>query len=132
MTDSKLIRLEKALLLLWFVINLSIGALTVHQYGISLISLREMALKLNGFAPQRSTIVVTRSAGLFARYARPDLVVDKIINSTLDLNSGYDYVVQVARWQAWDLYPESKNVVLIERDGAVLATAKAVQNASVK
>ena len=96
------------------------------------ISLREMALKLNGFAPQRSTIVVTRSAGLFARYARPDLVVDKIINSTLDLNSGYDYVVQVARWQAWDLYPDVKDVVSIERDGAVLATAKAVQNASVK
>ena len=96
------------------------------------ISLREMALKLNGFAPQRSTIVVTRSAGLFARYARPDLVVDKIINSTLDLNSGYDYVVQVARWQAWDMYPDVKNVVSIERDGAVLATAKAVQNASVK
>ena len=100
--------------------------------GISLISLREMVLKLNGFAPQRSTIVVTRSAGLFARYARPDLVVDKIINSTLDLNSGYDYVVQVARWQAWDMYPDVKDVVSIERDGAVLATVKDVQNASVK
>ena len=36
MTDSKMIRLEKALLLLWFVINLNIGALTVHQYGISI------------------------------------------------------------------------------------------------
>ena len=96
------------------------------------ISLREAALELNELAPHGATIIVTRSAGLFARYARPDLVVDKIINSILDLNDGYDYVVQVARWQAWDMYPESKNVVLIERDGAVLATAKAVKNVSVK
>ena len=96
------------------------------------ISLREAALELNELAPAEATIVVTRSAGLFARYARPDLLVDKPINSTLDLNGGYDYVVQVARWQAWDLYPDSKDVVLIKRAGAVLATAKAVRNASLK
>ena len=29
-------RLEKALLLLWFVLNLGIGALTVHEYGMSI------------------------------------------------------------------------------------------------
>jgi hypothetical protein len=96
------------------------------------ISLREAALKLNKLAPPGSTIIVTRSAGLFSRYARPDLVVDKIINSTLDLNNGYDYLVQVARWQAWDLHPEAKNVVLIQRDGVVLATAKAMKNFSLK
>ena len=33
--DPKLIRLEKILLLLWFVVNLGIGALTVHEYGMS-------------------------------------------------------------------------------------------------
>jgi len=96
------------------------------------ISLRAAALELNELAPHGSTVIVTRSAGLFARYARPDMVVDKIINSTVDLNQGYDYLVQVARWQAWDMYPEVKNVVSIERDGAVLATAKAVKNASAK
>ena len=96
------------------------------------ISLRAAALELNELAPYGSTVIVTRSAGLFARYARPDMVVDKIINSTVDLNQGYDYLVQVARWQAWDMYPEVKNVVSIERDGAVLATAKAVKNASAK
>ncbi|HLO14931.1 MAG TPA: hypothetical protein VK206_08880, partial [Anaerolineales bacterium] len=36
MTDSKIIRLEKALLLVWFILNLGIGALTVHEYGMSL------------------------------------------------------------------------------------------------
>ena len=36
MTDSKMIRLEKSLLLLWFVISLGIGALTVHEYGMSI------------------------------------------------------------------------------------------------
>ena len=36
MTDSKTIRIEKVLLLIWFILNLSIGALTVHQYGISI------------------------------------------------------------------------------------------------
>ena len=36
MTDSKTIRIEKVLLLLWFILNLIIGALTVHQYGMSI------------------------------------------------------------------------------------------------
>src|SRR5215210_3632186 len=35
-TNSKTIRLEKVLLLLWFVLNLGIGALTVHEYGMSI------------------------------------------------------------------------------------------------
>ena len=96
------------------------------------ISLREAALDLNKFAPQGATVIVTRSAGLFARYARRDLIVDKIINSTVDLNGGVDYVVQVSRWQPWDIYPDVKNVISIERDGAVLATAKAVKNANDK
>src|SRR5215212_10207001 len=33
--DTKVIRLEKVLLLLWFVINIAIGVLTVHEYGMS-------------------------------------------------------------------------------------------------
>jgi hypothetical protein len=96
------------------------------------ISLREAALELNGFAPSGATIIVTRSAGLFARYARPDLAIDKIVNSTLDLSAGYDYVVQVARWKAWDMYPDVENVVSIERAGVVLATAKDVKMARPK
>src|SRR5829696_7809500 len=36
MTHSKLVQFEKILLLLWFVINLAIGAATVHEYGMSL------------------------------------------------------------------------------------------------
>src|SRR5215207_4121263 len=36
MTDSKTIRLEKVLLTLWFIINLGIGVLTVHEYGMSI------------------------------------------------------------------------------------------------
>jgi len=96
------------------------------------ISLREAALEMNELAPRGATIIVTRSAGLFARYARPDLVIDKVINSTLDLNNGYDYLVQVARWQAWDLHPEVKDVILIQRDGTLLATAKDMKNSSVK
>ena len=35
MTNSKTTRLEKGLLLLWFLANLIIGALTVHEYGVS-------------------------------------------------------------------------------------------------
>jgi len=108
------------------------GARNRYELDYWRISLREAALELNELAPPGATIIVTRSAGLFARYARPDLVVDKIINSILDLNSGYDYVVQLARGKAWDRYPDLKNVVIIERDGAVLVTAKAVKNAGVK
>src|SRR5215208_6619792 len=36
MTNTKAIRLENTLLLLWFAINLGIGALTVHEYGMSI------------------------------------------------------------------------------------------------
>jgi len=108
------------------------GATNRYELDYWRISLREVALELNELAPHGAKIVVTRSAGLFARYARPDLVVDQIINTTDASNAGFDYVVQLARWQAWDLYPDSQNVVLIERGGAVLATAKALKNVSVK
>ena len=36
MTDSKTIRLEKVLLILWLIVNLGIGAVTVHEYGMSI------------------------------------------------------------------------------------------------
>jgi hypothetical protein len=93
------------------------------------ISMREMALELNEIAPPGSLIVVTRSAGLFARYARPDLVVDKPINSILDLDKGYDYLIQVTRGGG-ELYPEVEDLIVIERDGVVLATAKDVRIAT--
>jgi 4-amino-4-deoxy-L-arabinose transferase-like glycosyltransferase len=96
------------------------------------ISLREAAIELNEIASPGEIIIVTHSAGVFVRYVRPDLVVDKIIDSTLDLSKGYDYIVQVARWQRWDMYSEVKNIVSIERAGAVLATVKDVKLVSRK
>jgi hypothetical protein len=110
----------------------SAGVQNRYELDYWRISLREAAIELNKLAPQGATIIVTRSAGLFARYARPDLIVDKIINNTVDLGKGYDYVVQVSRWQAWEIYPTVKDAILIQRDGVVLATAKAVKNASLK
>jgi 4-amino-4-deoxy-L-arabinose transferase-like glycosyltransferase len=92
------------------------------------ISLREAALELNELAPHGSRILVTRSAGLFEEYGRPDLVLDKVIGNALGPSNEYDYAVQVTRWDRWDLYPTLKNVVIIERAGAVLATVKAVKN----
>jgi hypothetical protein len=108
------------------------GALNRYELDYWRISLREMALELNKVAQPEAIIVVTRSAGLFARYARPDLIVDKPINSILDLDHGYDYIVQVTRGEIGPMYPEISNLIVIERDGAVLATAKAVTNASMK
>jgi hypothetical protein len=108
------------------------GARDRYELDYWRISLREMALEMNKIAPPGAKIIVTRSAGLFARYARADLVVDKIINSILDLNEGYDYVVQVSHWRPSDLYPHVKNVFFIEREGVILATAKDVKNVSVK
>jgi hypothetical protein len=92
------------------------------------ISLREVAFKLNELAPQGAIIVVARSAGLFVEYSRPDLIVDKAIDSTLDLSEGYDYLVQVSRWKRWGLFPDVSDTIRIEREGAVLATAKDVRN----
>ena len=108
------------------------GAHNRYELDYWRISLREAAIELNELAPHEATIIVTRSAGLFARYARPDLVIDKVINSILGLDSGYDYVVQLARGKSWDRYPELQDVVIIERDGAVLATVKSPKNAGVK
>ena len=92
------------------------------------ITLRELALGLNEIAPPGSTVVVTKSAGLFSQYSRPDLVIDKNINSILNLKDQYDYAVQLAFGRKWDIYPNGKNIIVIERDGAVLATAKDMQN----
>jgi hypothetical protein len=58
--------------------------------------------------------------------------VDKTVNSTLDLSTGYDYIVQVTRWERFDMFPEVENLIVIERDGAVLVTAKDVREASRK
>jgi len=104
------------------------GALKRYELDYWRISLREMALELNKVAQPGSIIVVTRSAGLFARYARPDLIVDKPINSILDLDHGYDYIIQVTRGEIGPMYPDINNLVVIERDGAVLATAKDVRD----
>jgi hypothetical protein len=54
------------------------------------------------------------------------------VNSTLDLSTGYDYIVQVTRWERFDMFPEVENLIVIERDGAVLVTAKDVREASRK
>jgi hypothetical protein len=107
------------------------GALKRYEMDYWRISLREMALEMNEVARPGAVVVVTRSAGLFARYARPDLIVDKPINSILDLeSSGYDYIIHVTRGKGGDLYPEVEELITIERDGAVLATAKDVKEVS--
>lgn len=92
------------------------------------ISLREAALEVNELAPHGSSILVTRSAGLFEEYARPDLAIDKVIGNALGPGNEYEYAVQVTRWDKWDLYPTFEDVVVIERAGAVLATVKAIRN----
>ena len=110
----------------------SAGAADRYELDYWRISLREMALELNKVAAPESLIVVTRSAGLLARYTRPDLIVDKPINSILDLDHGYDYIVHVALGEGGDLYPDVKSLITIERDGAVLVTAKYVRGVSGK
>ena len=110
----------------------SAGAMHRYELDYWRISLREMALELNEVAAPGSLIVVTRSAGLLARYTRPDLVIDKPINSILDLDHGYDYIVQVTRGRGGDLYPEVGSAIVIERDGVVLVTAKYVRAVSGK
>lgn len=96
------------------------------------ISLREVALEMNDLAPYGAKIVVDRSSGLFDVYARPDFFVDKVINSTYDLDTGYDYIVQLTRWQPWELFPELESIAVVERDGAVLATVKTLKNGGTK
>ncbi len=110
----------------------SAGAAYRYELDYWRISLRQMALELNRVAAPESLIVVTRSAGLLARYTRPDLVIDKPINSILDLDHGYDYIVHVTRGQSGDLYPDVESLIAIERDGVVLVTAKYVRGVSTK
>lgn len=95
-------------------------------------SMQEMAVELNARAPQGAKIVISGSSALFRRYAREDLIVDTLAHNTFDLNGGYDYAVQISRWQNWDVYPNAMEEVVIQRAGAVLATVKAVRGASLK
>ena len=107
------------------------GAVDRYELDYWRISLREMALEMNEVARPGAIIIVTRSAGLFARYARPDLIVDKPVNSILDLDQGYDYIIQVTRGKG-ELYREVQDLIVIERAGVVLATAKDVKDVSKK
>jgi hypothetical protein len=107
------------------------GVVDRYELDYWRISLREAALEMNEVARPGAIIVVTRSAGLFARYARPDLVVDKPVNSILDLTQGYDYIIQVTRGKG-EAYREVPDLIVIERAGVVLATAKDVKDASRK
>lgn len=107
------------------------GAQDRYELDYWRISLREMALEMNEVARPGAIVVVTRSAGLFARYARPDLIVDKPVNSILDLDQGYDYIIQVTRGKE-EVYREIADLIVIERAGVVLATAKDVKNVSKK
>lgn len=104
------------------------GVVDRYELDYWRISLREAAMEMNEIARPGATIVVTRSAGLFARYARPDLIVDKPVNSILDLSQGYDYIVQVTR--KGEQYRDVKDLIVIERAGVVLATAKDVKDVS--
>ena len=108
------------------------GALNRYELDYWRTSMRELALELNEVAPEASKIVISGSASLFNRYARPDLIVETVAQTTYDLNGAYDYAVQLARWQNWEIYPQARNIFMIERDGVVLATVKAVKNASLK
>lgn len=100
------------------------GAQNRYEMDYWRISLREAAIELNEIAPHGAKIVVTRSAGIFDEYSRPDLFIDKATEDSLNPDSNFDYVVQVARWDAWDVYPDARVIYSIERDGAILATIK--------
>jgi len=108
------------------------GASNRYELDYWRISLREMALELNEIVPYGAKIIVDRSSGLFENYARPDLIVDKVIGTDRSTIDEFDYAVQLARWDAWDIYPDAKIVVIIEREGAVLVTAKNLKDVSLK
>jgi hypothetical protein len=110
----------------------SAGASNRYELDYWRTSMRELALQLNAIAPEGSKIVISGSASLFNRYARPDLIVETVAQNSYDLNGGYDYAVQLTRWPNWEIYPQAPEIIVIERDGAVLATVKAVKNASLK
>lgn len=95
-------------------------------------SLRESALHLNEFAPHQSKIIISGSAALFNNYARKDLLVETVNSYTQDLDGGYDYSVQLSRWQKWNIYPNAEIAYLIERDGVVIATIRSVRTATYK
>jgi hypothetical protein len=105
------------------------GARDRYELDYWRTAMREAALGLNEIAPPGAKILIGGSAALFNRYARPGWVVETVNQHTYDLNGGYDYAVQLARWQKWELYPTAKIEILIERHGAVLATVRAVQGA---
>jgi hypothetical protein len=108
------------------------GARDRYEMDYWRTSMREAALELNELAPSGAKIVIGGSSSLFRRYAKTGLIVDTLAQNGYDLNGGYDYAVQLARWHKWEVYPDAKIEFLIERDGAVIATVRAVKNVRLK
>ena len=108
------------------------GAANRYELDYWRTSMRAMAVELNKQAPPGAKIIISGASSLFRQYARADLVVDTVAHPRFDLNGGYDYAIQIARRKNSNLYPQAKIEILIERDGVVLATVKAVKNVNVK
>ena len=86
-------------------------------------SYREIALELNGVAPQSSKVWLEGPTHIFEIYARPDME----IYSTYEVERAdhYDYLVTLSRHHDdLQVYPSAPVIFSVIRDGAVLAVIK--------
>jgi len=88
---------------------------------------RELTLDLNQLAGPGDHILVGGTLRLIRYYLRPDLLVERIGDSTYDLNGGYDYAVLSSRLNADQSYPEAEIVKTVERNGAIFGVIKKVK-----
>jgi hypothetical protein len=108
------------------------GASKLYPLDPWRISLREVALELNQRAPYGAKIYAGPWAELMGVYTRPDLVLDKIYNEPADLNGEYGFSVEVANVKPRGFHHDTEDVFVVRRGDAVLATLRAVNNASTK
>ena len=100
------------------------GAFRRFEMDYWRISYRELALEVNQIADNGATVGIVGDS-TFLPYARTDLIIIRNKDAKLDISGGY--AVLTSRWNSDTLYPDAQTIKSIERDGAIFAVLKYIE-----
>lgn len=107
------------------------GAYQRFEMDYWLTAYRELALELNEFANEGSTILTISKPITLTPYLRPDMLVEDIRHATHDPKGGYDYAVLTTRNNTNLQYPKAPVILAVKRDNAIFAILKQVKGQSI-
>jgi len=107
------------------------GAFRVYEMDYWGTSYREATEFINQTAPQNSKIIVFGAPHLVETYARADLEIEKYKEGMAFDRSSPAFAILLSRYDKdIHLFPEAENIYIIERDGAIFAVVKELNNAN--